>query len=668
MNWILGLGASLIGALVFAHAVGHLIVVARLVRLQFWTVGGKTVARDQAGDERIVLDAAVDTLEQAGFVYQRTERVGSVIASLTQQASHCDFYHHPTLDVHAEVIVSGGPTPRKPFDIVLLNFYRDGSIVMTVNAAAFELFIFPPDIIVADACTQTFPEQMEAHLARRDAITLERTDPAEAPMAAGAMAERIWPSMVEQRRAYVLGERDGRPVYALRLLTAIKGAWRLRLSSGLHGILNDDEVSKEAPAQSAPPAFLAAERIAFVRGLCTLNAMRAPRWFRWSAFVVSAGAFIGLGTWWWGITFALLVAAVVAVHEAGHWLAMRLAKFRDIQVFFVPGFGGATSGEKHEASPVTLLAVFLAGPLPGVLLSLGLIGWMLFGGADQGSWWYAQLAMLAVITFLINFINLLPVTPLDGGRVIELLVMARLPWLRFIFTLASATFLGWSGLNTGDRVLQGFAILLLLAIPHHFRTAKLSRGLLRSTRKAPMADEDFAGAADRLYEVLAEPAYCKWDFKAKTTVGWAILPRFLGRLPSARETALGLTIYLTCLVGPLAVLAVFAFKEPDRLAYIALESWRASAHRNTHVQSGPQQSPSAAETTMAKANDTVLRRAKDSAGRIVVLDQLIEQAYEFDNNYEVLRLDRLLYTETAKLDAPSRKHAETSLELALALK
>ncbi len=358
-----------------------------------------------------------------------------------------------------------------------------------------------------------------------------------------------------------------------------------------------------------------------MRALCTLNSMRAPRWFRWSAFVLSAGAFVALGTWWWGITFALVIGMVVAVHEAGHWLAMRLARFSDIQVFFVPGFGGATSGEKHDASPATLLAVFLAGPLPGILLSLGLIGWMLLGAPDTGSWWYAPLAMAAAMTFLVNFFNLLPVAPLDGGRVIELLVMARLPWLRFIFTLASALFLGWSGFTTGDRVLQGFALVLLIVIPHHYRTARLSRALLRSARDVPMAGEQFSGVAGRLYDTMTQPPFQKWPVDSKTTVGWTILPRFLGRLPTAKETAVGLSIYLACLLTPVAILAVLAIKEPDRLAYIVFGGWSDSTHPQARALP-PAKAPAAPNAD----NDAELAKAQAPAERIAVLHRLIEQA------------------------------------------
>ncbi len=41
--------------------------------------------------------------------------------------------------------------------------------------------------------------------------------------------------------------------------------------------------------------------------------------------------------------------------------------------------GAATSGEKHDADPLTHLAVYLAGPVPGLLLAMGAFCWLVLG-------------------------------------------------------------------------------------------------------------------------------------------------------------------------------------------------------------------------------------------------------------------------------------------------
>ncbi len=184
---------------------------------------------------------------------------------------------------------------------------------------------------------------------------------------------------------------------------------------------------------------------------------------------------------------------------------MRLGHFRDVQVFFVPGVGAATSGQKHDASPLTHLAVYLAGPVPGLLLATGGFTRLVFGHPDTSAWWFPTLLTATVAAFLINFINLAPVMPLDGGRVVDLFVMGRLPWFRFAFALASGAFLVWLGLKIDEKIISGLGLLSLLALPHQYRMAIASRDLLRLNAKAPLASENFGDAAARLYDFLNQP-------------------------------------------------------------------------------------------------------------------------------------------------------------------
>lgn len=662
MNLLLTLAATALGVFVFIQAFALVVISARVVKIQFWSPVFASVEREMAGDELPVLDAARAVLEAHGFRYLCTRRVRREVAAPTTLWGYTDVYHHPQHDVHAHGCAGESPTPRRPYDIALLNTFTDGSALMTVNGSAHHMLTVPRCITLADVYAPNFGVQLAAHLARRAAFSAPRTDPAEDPGLASAMAHARLPELVSEGSAYQRGELQGQPVFSLRLLPAIKWAWRMKRGLGRRKKMDSKASESELPPVAAPDARHAAERLAFVRGLSTLNSLRAPRWFRWSAFAVSALGFVALGALWWGATSALLIGAVVVVHEAGHWLAMRAARFRDVQVFFVPGMGAATSGEKHEAHPLTHLAVYLAGPMPGLILALGTIGWMLFGHADAHAWWHATLVTATGAAFLINFLNLLPVMPLDGGRVVDLFVLARLPWFRFLFALASGGSLLWAGFETGDYILRGLGFLSMVALPHQYRMAKVSRHLLKQVVKGPLGAEDFSVAAARLFDFLSQPAYKKWTFEAKLGVGHYILPRFLGRLPNVKESLLGILIYLACCIGPLIVLIAFAAKEPKRFA--ALNPFSA-------VTDEPAAKPRAA--VAAKQDPYKLWLASSEARfaaapadpqRIEVLGQLIDEADEEDYFKDELRLSRMLYALTKTLPAPAREHADASLRLA----
>jgi Zn-dependent protease len=389
-----------------------------------------------------------------------------------------------------------------------------------------------------------------------------------------------------------------------------------------------------------------------VRGLSTLNGLRAPRWFRWSAFVVSAAAFVGLGTWWWGISGALVIGAVIALHEAGHWLAMRLAHFRDVQVFFIPGMGAATSGEKHDASPLTHLVVYLAGPVPGMLLAMCGFAWMVFGHPDTSAWWFSTFLTATVAAFVINIINLAPVMPLDGGRVVDLFVMGRLPWFRFAFALASGAFLVWFGFESGEKIISGFGLMAMLALPHQYRMAIASRDLLRLNAKAPLASEDFAGAAARLYDFLNQPKYQAWNFEAKMGIGQNILPRFLGRLPNLKETLIGLLIYAVAILAPLALLAALAFTKP--VWFKALVPFDIAIP--------------GAEKPRAPWRQQAEARLAASTQRMDTLSELIEEADEAEEHEDELHFAKILHAEASSQLPSSTQHAGAMLKLSSALR
>src|SRR5262245_27527561 len=56
--------------------------------------------------------------------------------------------------------------------------------------------------------------------------------------------------------------------------------------------------------------------------------------------LVSLGAFLAIGFAQWSSWEALVILiGVLFVHELGHFLAMRVFKYRNLRMFFIPFFG-----------------------------------------------------------------------------------------------------------------------------------------------------------------------------------------------------------------------------------------------------------------------------------------------------------------------------------------
>lgn len=134
-----------------------------------------------------------------------------------------------------------------------------------------------------------------------------------------------------------------------------------------------------------------------------------PPWAYWSAGTVGAVALIG----------ALLA------HELAHAVVARRTGVgvRRITLWLL---GGVSELDGRPAEPATEVRVALAGPATS--LALGVVLGALAGAADvagASQLVVATLSWLATMNVVLGVFNLLPGTPLDGGRVLHGLLWRR---------------------------------------------------------------------------------------------------------------------------------------------------------------------------------------------------------------------------------------------------
>jgi len=110
--------------------------------------------------------------------------------------------------------------------------------------------------------------------------------------------------------------------------------------------------------------------------------------------------------------FALLLMFAIGFHEYGHVWAMRRRGIPTKGFYFLPLIGGAAVAEKAFPSDEAESFVGIMGPLWGLaLVVVALAGYLL----TENVYFGAAAAWMA----LINLFNLLPINPLDGGRVLK---------------------------------------------------------------------------------------------------------------------------------------------------------------------------------------------------------------------------------------------------------
>lgn len=157
------------------------------------------------------------------------------------------------------------------------------------------------------------------------------------------------------------------------------------------------------------------------------------------------GGFALLAAWFflangWRNLFTVLSAA--AVHEAGHWLLLRLLGARVLSLR-LSALGAVLETDSGRLSYGGELAAVLAGPAANLLAALALTA----PGRDE------FLAAAGANVVLCVF-NLLPVRPLDGGRALFLLAS----WLAG--PAAGEAVSRWAGTLTAAALAVGIGLVI----------------------------------------------------------------------------------------------------------------------------------------------------------------------------------------------------------------
>ena len=125
-------------------------------------------------------------------------------------------------------------------------------------------------------------------------------------------------------------------------------------------------------------------------------------------FGASFAAYAHLWTW----KFAVIFMASLFIHEMGHVWAMRRYKVPHGGINFIPFLGAVIVPEKAFPSYEAEAVIGIMGPVWGGLLAVAAFGIYRLTGSPL-------VAALAGWMAMLNVFNLLPIMPLDGGRVMH---------------------------------------------------------------------------------------------------------------------------------------------------------------------------------------------------------------------------------------------------------
>lgn len=229
------------------------------------------------------------------------------------------------------------------------------------------------------------------------------------------------------------------------------------------------------------------ERLALFAQVIELVRGRSPRRSaQWLLFAGSVVAFMAIGAAFWGAVVAWSILVVIVIHELGHFLAMRAFGYRNVHMLALPLVGGVAMGQDADPAATRRAWMSLMGPLPGIAIGCALLTAMFLGAAP--AWTLGFILPLGVMFLFINYLNLLPVPPLDGAHVVEAMLPTRLRGVQVAFAAVAASTGAWLAWQHDFTLLAFLAALQLLGLPVKWKLRRV---------EAELAGSDGWSALDR---------------------------------------------------------------------------------------------------------------------------------------------------------------------------
>lgn len=442
--------------------------------------------------------------------------------------------------------VSAEPTARNPVNIAFETFFDDGILLLTLNSLAHSVIGKLPATILQAPYAKTTEQQWHIHQAKIIELSAKKKSKFLPPVAfleLLASHESAYINQLHIEKKII--RQPHNDLFNLTISTAWETALKSKKGLKTHNRIlqpknastkqnNSQKSIIKIPLELEIDAYQRLKqseispknnnnkstKIAILLGSFILFSLAAKVYFEWQ-------------------TIGILIG-VLLLHELGHFMMMRCCGYEDTAIFFLPFFGAAASGKKEGATLTEKVLVLLGGPIPGLILGTTLI--VALPEKIQ-----AIANSRIVVTWLIglNWLNLLPILPLDGGRVINLLIFSRYPYAEIIFKIITVIVLAIASLFIGDPILVVLTIFMILSIPHTFKVAKILKNLSPKLNINLETDNLLA----HIFQAVKKSNYNEIPFERKYRLVKEIVQRYQ-EPPASWSTRIFLILfYLLCLIG-----------------------------------------------------------------------------------------------------------------------
>lgn len=248
-----------------------------------------------------------------------------------------------------------------------------------------------------------------------------------------------------------------------------------------------------------PVALLFSFSLCLVTAMALWGGLRTQGWgqaiagFDTSALAVG-GIAVGAAIFFYGPLYGLALILSVALHEFGHVAAYRVAGHADARFRLIPLMGGVAISDTAPASQDKDFFISLMGP--GICIAPMVLAMLLSEVLwDTAPLTAEALAIFAGVTGALNFFNLLPLWPLDGGRCVLLLAHRASPALarQVSFAMVGGTLAAAVAMQS--MVLMVFALMGTASLRQADALAYVQTRMARNTAWIAAAAYLFTAAA-----------------------------------------------------------------------------------------------------------------------------------------------------------------------------
>jgi Zn-dependent protease len=464
----------------------------------------------------------------------------------------------------ARITLAESPTRMQPVDLAFYSSTRDDCVIETVAWRVHRIAPGLPGHILIDAQTLSWEEQWECHrrgLAEHAAPILLDPETLTTRLAAFRnAAERF-----ELDEGRYVPKGDGSLRFGLQwayqtVMRANRGE-----RNRLRALAQAEKADAPGIADGATePARSLAPDLAAHRRREAIEQVRRTGW-------VKKLVFFGISMLLFALAFGIqvsprmliLLIGILFFHELGHVLAMRFFGYKDLQILFIPFLGAVASGKKESVASWQEVVVLLAGPVPGILVGTLILstGW----GVEN--LWVRDCAQLMLF---VNYLNLLPIVPLDGGRVMSIAFFDRFPRVQFVFSAASALAVIGVGIWLGEMLISCIGLVLLAGVPRQLvqvRTVTKVKEALQRRRPIAPASEG-ADPIPSIYRELQAERFDRWNSEAKFQFVRHIREALERQTASLRVAFASVTAYCAVVFLPVGLIT-YTYVPPEKPAIVA---------------------------------------------------------------------------------------------------